>query len=320
MGLVLAAGCAVGPNYHRPQVPVPPSWVESPGRAGREGAAPLETWWTAFHDRVLDRLIDRAVAGNLDLKIAAARIREARAAARIAASAALPQIAVEGSYARVSRSDAVPPFKGAPAEGSSFGPRDQNVFQAGFDATWEIDVFGGVRRDKERALAEAQAAEESRRDVLVTLLADVARNYVELRAAQQQILILDATVRSEQDTLGLTRARQEAGLGTELDVARAQGLLSTNAALRPALERSERQALYRLGVLLGGPPGALVSELEAPAPIPSADGALPPTLPSELLSRRPDLRRAERTLAAATASVGVARADLFPRFLIAGNI
>jgi NodT family efflux transporter outer membrane factor (OMF) lipoprotein len=318
--MVLTAGCAVGPRYKRPEIPVPTAWVESAPASPGARTASLETWWSSFHDPELDRLVARAVAGNLDLKIAAARIREARAAARIAASAALPQVAVEGSYARTRRSDAVPPFKSASGEGSPFGARVQDVFQVGFDAAWEIDVFGGVRRDKEAALAEVQAAEEARRDVLVTLLADVARNYVELRAAQEQMRILDATLRSERDTLELTRTRESAGLGTELDVARAQGLLSTNSAQRPVLERTARQSMYRLGVLLGLYPGAFASELEASAAVPAASPEVPPTLPSELLSRRPDLRRAERTLAAATARVGVARADLFPRFLIAGSI
>ena len=320
LAVPLGAGCAVGPRYKRPDIPVPPAWVETTPGSTREAPVALESWWTSFRDPVLDGLITRALAGNLDLKIAAARIREARAAARIADSAALPQVNVEGSYARTRRSDAVPPFKSASGEASPFGARDQNVFQVGFDALWEIDVFGGIRRDREAALAEVQAAEESRRDVLVTLLADVARNYVELRATQQQIQILDATLRSERDTLGLTRTRQDAGLGTELDVARAQGLLSTNDAQRPALERSARQAIYRLGVLLGAPPGTLIPELETPAAIPEVSPEVPPMLPSELLSRRPDLRRAERDLAAATGRVGVARADLFPRFVIAGSL
>jgi len=320
LAVPLGAGCAVGPHYKRPDIPVPPAWVESTPGSTLEAPVALESWWTSFRDPVLDGLITRALAGNLDLKIAAARIREARAAARIADSAALPQVNVEGSYARTRRSDAVPPFTSASGEASPFGARDQNVFQVGFDALWEIDVFGGIRRDREAALAEVQAAEESRRDVLVTLLADVARNYVELRANQQQIQILDATLRSERDTLGLTRTRQDAGLGTELDGARAQGLLSTNDAQRPALERSARQAIYRLGVLLGTPPETLIPELETPAAIPEVSPEVPPMLPSELLSRRPDLRRAERDLAAATGRVGVARADLFPRFVIAGSL
>jgi NodT family efflux transporter outer membrane factor (OMF) lipoprotein len=317
--LGLVAGCAVGPHYKRPEIPVPPAWTESAGGSGSGGAS-LETWWSSFHDPVLDGLVARAVAGNLDLKIAAARIREARAAAGIAASAGRPQVTAEASYARTRRSAAVPPFKSASGEDSPFGQREQNVFQAGFDAVWEIDVFGGVRRDKEAALADAQAAEEARRDVLVTLLAEVARTYTELRGAQQRLRILEETLRSERDTVSITRSRFEAGLGAELDVARAEGLLAASTAQRPELERQARQAIYRLGVLVGAHPGALVSELDVPGDIPALPPEVPPTLPSELLSRRPDLRRSERAVAAATARVGVARADLFPRFVIAGSL
>ncbi len=320
--LPAAGACTVGPRYQPPEMPVPKAWEESPpaataatgtAAAPASGAA-LARWWTGFHDPTLNSLVVRAVAGNLDLQIAAARIREARAARGIAAAAALPQAGVEGAFSRSERSNAVPPFKSAPAAGSPFGPRQQNGFEAGFDAGWELDVFGGVRRDKEAAQALVQAAEEARRDVLGTLLADVARNYAELRGTQQQLLILDETLRSERDTLDLARARRDGGLGTELDVARAEGLLAANAADRPALERLAKQA-------------ALAAELEAPGTIqaaptgapPAAPPAVPSTLPSELLSQRPDLRRAERELAAATARVGVAEADLFPRFSITGD-
>jgi outer membrane protein, multidrug efflux system len=315
-----AAACSVGPRYQRPDLPTPKAWAEAPaGESAADGSA-LERWWTAFHDATLDSLVARAVEGNLDLEIAAARIREARAAHGIAASAALPQAGIAGAASRAERSDAVPPFNSASAGGSSpFGPREQSAFEAGFDASWELDVFGGVRRDKEAALALVQAAEEARRDVLVTLLADVCRDYVELRGTQEQLRILDETLQSERDTLGLARARLEAGLGTELDVARAEGLLAANAAERPALERLARQAVFRLAVLLGREPGALAAELETPGPLPAASAEVPPTLPSDLLRQRPDLRRAEREVAAATARIGVARADLFPRFSITGD-
>jgi NodT family efflux transporter outer membrane factor (OMF) lipoprotein len=193
------------------------------------------------------------------------------------------------------------------------------VFEAGFDAGWELDVFGGVRRDVEAAVAQVQAAEEGRRDVLVTLLADVARNYAELRGAQCQIEILDATVRSQQDTLDLAKARFDAGLGTALDVERAEGLLEATRSRGPELQRLAKRAIYRLDVLLGQEPGTLASTLETPRALPPQPPDLPDVLPSELLSRRPDLRRAERDVAAATARLGVARSELFPRFSIAGN-
>jgi NodT family efflux transporter outer membrane factor (OMF) lipoprotein len=308
--LALVCGCAVGPRYERPQVPVPGAFSEGTGK----GPASLERWWMEFHDPILESLVLRAVEGNLDLRIAAARIREARAARGIVAAAALPQIAASGGYSRskqlVARVDGV-----VLGEGSS--PR--NVFEAGFDATWEIDIFGGVRRDKEAALAQVQAAEEARQDVLVTLVADVARNYVELRSAERQIDVLDQTVESQKDSLALAQARFDSGLGAELDVSRAEGLVAATAAQRPVFEVLRRQSAFRIGVLLGRDPEALLGELDAPHSFQTPSLDVPAALPSELLTRRPDLRRSERELAAATARIGVAKADLFPRFNLVGS-
>jgi multidrug efflux system outer membrane protein len=319
LALVVAAstGCAIGPRYTPPKPPVPSRWAES--AVVPASAKTLEHWWAAFQDPTLDSLVARAVEGNLDLRMAAARVREARAARGIAAAAGLPQLGFEGAYARTRRSEAVPPFKTASPAASPFGPREQNAFELGFDASWELDVFGGVRRDREAALADVQASQEAQRDVLVTLLAEVARTYTELRGAQRQLGILDDTLRSQKDTLGLVQARFDAGLATALDVSRAEGLLATTTALRPPLERLVKEASHRLGVLLGQEPGALLAELEGARPIPTAPPEVPDGLPSELLARRPDIRRAERELAAATARVGVARADLFPRFSIVGG-
>jgi NodT family efflux transporter outer membrane factor (OMF) lipoprotein len=315
----LVSACAVGPKYTPPRPEMPASWHEAPVTSGAFDPSALERWWTAFQDPVLDDLVARAIDGNLDLKIAAARVREARAARGIAASAALPQVDVAAQGARSERSIAVPPFNGASGGPSPFGPRTQNVFEAGFDATWELDVFGGVRRDVEAAVAQAQAAEETRRDVVVTLVADVARNYAELRGTQRQLEILDATVRSQQDTLDLAKTRFDAGLGAALDVERAAGLLEATKSRRPELERDAVRAIYRLDVLIGEQPGGLAPTLDTPSPLPAHSPQLPGLLPSELLARRPDLRRAEREVAAATARVGVARSELFPRFSIGGN-
>ncbi len=318
--IAATAACTVGPTYTRPPLTVPETWREASALAPGTGTGVnLQRWWLTFEDPILADLITRAVDGNLDLKIAAARVKEARAARGIAASAALPQVDATGSYGRVSRSEAVPPFKAASGEGSPFGSREQNVFEAGFDASWELDLFGGVRRDVEAAVAQVQAAEESERDVLITLLSEVARNYTELRGSQQRLDLVDQTVSAQQETLELATARFDAGLGTELDVARARALLEAIGSERPELERIAWRAIYRIGVLLGREPESLAQTLEVPGPIPLAPPEVPVTLPSELLLRRPDLRRAERDLAAATARIGVARADLFPRFSISGN-
>jgi len=304
--LALLLGCTVGPDYRRPDVAVPKSFSE--GKS--QGPASFERWWTGFHDPLLDSLVARAVEGNFDLQIAAARIREARAARGIAAAAGLPQVDASGGYARSKRTFAL----GEPGSSSA-----QSVFEAGFDASWEIDVFGGVRRDEEAALAQVQAAEEAREDVLVTLVADVGRSYVELRGAEGQIEILDQTIDSQKDSLALGQTRFDSGIGAELDVARAQGLLAATASGRPALEVLRQQSAFRLGVLLGRDPDSLLAELSAPGAIPPAPPEVPRVLPSELLSRRPDLRRSERELAAATARIGMATADLFPRFNLLGS-
>src|SRR5262249_32514151 len=258
-------------------------------------------------------LVQRAMEGNLDLKIGAARIREARAARGIAVAPALPQLNASGGYSRskqlAARTDGV-----VLSEGSS----PQNVFQAGFDASWEIDIFGGVRRDVEAATGQIQAAEEARNDLLVVLVADLARNYVEMRGSERQIEIVDQTVEAEKDSLALAESRFGSGIGAELDVTRAEGLVAATMAQRPALEILRRQSAFRIGVLLGRNPEELLAELDQPRPIPPAPPEVPQVLPSELLSRRPDLRRSERELAAATARIGVAKADLFPRFNILG--
>jgi NodT family efflux transporter outer membrane factor (OMF) lipoprotein len=316
----LATACAMGPKYAPPNVAVPPTFAEAPvGTIDAVGRPSLDRWWTAFRDPMLDDLVRRAIDGNLDLKIAAARVREARAIRGIAASVALPQVDATGSLARGQRSEAVPPFKATVDAGvSPFGPRTQNAFEVGFDAGWEIDVFGGVRRDVEAAVAQVQSAQESQRDVLVTLLGDMARTYAELRGTQRQLEILSGTVRSQRDTLDLAQARFDAGLGTALDAERAEGLLAATTSRQPELERVVRRDIFRLGVLLGKNVTELLTELERPMPVPQSP-ELPVALPSELLSRRPDLRRVEREVAVATARVGVARADLFPRFSITGS-
>ena len=302
------AGCTVGPQYQRPEIAVPKAFSEG----GAAGPASFERWWAGFHDPLLESLVARAVEGNLDLQLGAARIREARAARGIAAAAGLPQVSASGGYTR-SKLEASNPIS------RLAGTSARSIFEAGFDASWEIDVFGGVRRDEEAALAQVQATEEAREDILVTLVADVARNYVELRGAERQIAILDQTLVAQTDSLNLASARLDSGMGADLDVARAEGLLAATAAQRPALEVLRQKAAFRLGVLLGREPEALLAELDAPGAIPPAPPQVPAVLPSELLTRRPDLRRSERELAAATALIGVAKADLFPRFNLTGS-
>lgn len=320
--LLFAVGCTVGPSYQRPDLSMPLTWKEARESGVDTRSAELAQWWTAFNDPLLNSLIERAVQSNLDVRLAEARIREARALQAITAAGAWPTVDVSGSYARnrISKNalSFPSPAGGAPSAGPG-GDLEHNLFKTGFDASWEIDLFGGVRRSVEAAEANVDASVEDRRDALVTLLGDVANNYIDLRGLQRRLAVAHASLKSQEEILDLTRVRYRAGLANDLEVAQAEAQVATTAAQIPTLESSLRRAAYRLDVLLGLEPGALSAELSNEALIP----ALPPEvlvgLPSELLRRRPDIRRAERQLAAATAQIGAATADLFPKFLLTGS-
>jgi NodT family efflux transporter outer membrane factor (OMF) lipoprotein len=305
----------VGPDYATPQTAVPAQWSETPepGITSGESRLELTRWWTVFNDPEIDSLVERAVASNKDLQAAGARIREARALQIIASAGAYPAVAASGAYTRSRDS-------GNSDSSRSGGGDDEDLFDAGFDANWEIDVFGGVRRSVEAASADISASEEDYNNVLVTLLAEAARNYIELRGSQLRISIARENIGSQEQTLELAQARLEAGLGSELEVAQAKAQLATTEAQIPALETSMKQSIHRLGVLLGQHPGALLDELSASKPMPVTPPEVPVGLPSELLRRRPDIRQAERELAAQTARIGVAVADLFPRFFLTGAL
>ncbi|HEY7165252.1 MAG TPA: efflux transporter outer membrane subunit [Candidatus Binatia bacterium] len=316
----LAGACTVGPNYKRPEIPVPDSWSETGEGATEARSADLTQWWTGFNDPLLNSLIVRAVSSNLDLRQAQARIREARALRAATAAGEWPTIDVSGSYSRNrSSQNAI----GSPGQGAVAAPRsgvqlEQSLYRTGFDSSWEIDVFGGVRRSVEAADATIEASIEDRRAVLVTLLGDVASNYMDVRGFQHRIDVARANLKAQQETLDLTRVRFQAGLASDLDVAQAEGQLNTTAAQIPTLDASLKQAAHRISVLVGQQPGALWDELAPTAPIPSLPPEVLVGLPSELLRRRPDIRRAERQLASATAQVGAAMADLFPKFSLTG--
>jgi multidrug efflux system outer membrane protein len=319
--IFLAGGCAVGPNYEKPGLPIPSAWHEAQQKGVDSRSAELTRWWTAFKDPLLDSLVERALKSNLDLRIAEARIREARAARAATAAGAWPTVDVSGSYSRNRSSKNAFSSPSQESGGSSFsggGNLERNFFDAGFDASWEIDVFGGVRRGVEAADATIEASVESRRDTLVTLLGDVARNYIDLRGSQRRLTVARANLKAQQDTLDLTRVRFQAGLASDLDVAQAEAQVNTTAAQIPTLENSLKQAAYSLDVLLGLQAGALWGELWKETAIPSLPPEILVGLPSDLLRRRPDIRFAERQLAAATAQVGAAMADLFPKFFLTG--
>jgi NodT family efflux transporter outer membrane factor (OMF) lipoprotein len=303
---LLVSGCAVGPDYAQPQMAAPAGWGEKVDTS----AADLSRWWTVFKDATLERLVEEAIRANHDLKIAGARVKEARANVGVAAGALLPEVDLAGSVTRNRASGNVLRFPGS----SLYSDR----FTAAFEAGWEIDLFGGTRRSIEAAAADFEASIEFRDAVLVSLLGDVARNYVALRGNQRLRAVLQENVKSAKATADLIRARIRAGVATDFDLARAESLVARAESQLPPVETGVKLPLHRLGVLLGREPRALAEELEKEAPIPVAPAQVVVGLPSDLLRRRPDVRGTERQLAAATARVGVATADLYPRFSLTG--
>jgi multidrug efflux system outer membrane protein len=323
--LVTVTGCMVGPNFQRPPESVPAQWSGPLPPPSPQPATLAEKelayWWTVFEDQTLTFLIDRAVESNLDLKLAESRIRQARAARGVAASGIGPTADTTGSFRRTRSPEISSSGGGLPgAADSKTEGVISNQYQAGFDAGWELDIFGGIRRGIEAADADLQAAVETRRDVLVTLTAEVARNYIDLRALQKRIAIARKNLKAQEHSAGLTRQRFEAGFVSGLDVANAQTQVATTAAQIPLLEASARQSIYSLSVLLGQEPGALIQELSPSLAIPAAPPSVPVGVPSDLLRRRADIRRAEAEIHSATARIGVATADLFPRFTLSGSV
>jgi NodT family efflux transporter outer membrane factor (OMF) lipoprotein len=311
--LALVAGCAVGPYYQPPKMNAPAQWNSSLTGGETNSPAALAAWWKNFGDTNLDSLIMTAVRSNLDLRIAEARAREARADRDVAAGGLWPSLGSSASYSRNRWGEnSFPPVAGVPL--------DYNLYNAGFDAAWELDLFGGTRRAVEAANAKIGAAEYGRREVLVSLLAEVARNYIEARGCQQRLAITRQNIQVQNEILSLTRNRYQNGLSSDLDVQQATALLATTEAAVPSLETGFKQSVHHLAVLLGQPPDALLNEMSVENTIPAAPPAVPVGLPSDLLQRRPDVQHAERELAAATARIGVATADLFPKFSLTGTI
>lgn len=309
--ILIFAGCMVGPNFHSPKTSAPSAWLGPTAQMNFDASrqAELINWWTSFNDSTLTSLVDRAVKSNLDLQQAQARILQARAARGIVAADLWPTINVSAGVTR-SRSVA----------SSSMGTvaSMRNLFQTGLDAAWELDVFGRVRRNIEAADADVQVSIEEYRGTLVTLVAEVSLNYIDLRGFQQEIIIAQNNLQSQQRTADLTRKRFQVGLVSALDVANANAQVATTSALIPLLETSAQQAIYNLSVLLALEPAALVQELSPASPVPINPPEIPMVLPSALLLRRPDVRSAEALIRSATARIGAATADLFPRFNLIG--
>ena len=329
------AGCTVGPNYHKPEYAVPETFGETLTPATQPAtrpAAELVNWWTGFNDPILSSLMDRAVEKNLDLRLATQRILEARAARGYAIADFGPVVNANGAYSRSRRSlETGGASQNQTSTGGTVGnggnggtngrgfQREFNQYDLGFDSTWEVDIFGGVARGVESANAALQSVVESRRDVLVSVTAEVARNYIELRGYQREVRIVRNNLETQKQTLELTRTRFKAGLSSDLDVARAEAQVYTTESSLPPLEQQARVSIHALGILLGSSPLTLAPELEPERGIPMAETRLALGVPSDLLRRRPDIRAAERNLQAASANIGVATADLFPRFTLTGS-
>ncbi len=304
-------------------------------------------WWQRFNDPALTGLVRRVAAGNLDVRAATARLAQSRAQRGITAADEFPQLNGNASYTRQrpSKLGVLSLFGGgaggggAGGGGGASGGTQSNglggrqggiptsgstgafdLFQGGFDASWELDLWGRVRRSLESADATLDASTEARRSQLLSSIAEVARDYVQLRGTQDTLRITRDNLRSAQESAGLTSERARGGLATDLDVANARAQVEATAAAIPQLEQQEAQAINAIGLLLGMPPAALLAELSPPRPVPPVPPRVPVGLPSELARRRPDIRQAEAQLHAATADIGMAKADFYPKLTLSGSV
>lgn len=296
-------GCAVGPNYREPAVSVPGHFSESASVTADN--MDLSQWWQQFGDAPMQSLIRRSLDANLDLQTAASRIRQARAQEVIAGAAELPAVNATGAGVYAHSPSGVLGGGGEPTT---------KIFSVGFDALWELDIFGGARRGIEAAHAATDAAVWRYRDGQVSLSAEVAVDYLTLCSTRSRIRIARDAIQRQQEAVNLLEARRRSGLISELDVNEQRAQLASTRARLPVLEAQARAMIHALGVLLAGDPESLTSELAQAERIPAIPATMPAGLPSELLRRRPDIRAAERSLAAATAEVGVAVANLYPKF------
>jgi NodT family efflux transporter outer membrane factor (OMF) lipoprotein len=311
LSMLALTGCTVGPDYVPPNTAAPAAWhTQLDGGLACEEINPqaLASWWAALDDPVLTHLMERAVAGNLDLKNAWARIREARARRGVARGVLFPTLDATGS-ATASHTDT-----------DAGADTSREVYAASFDAGWELDVFGGVRRSVEVVEADLQASQEDLRDVLVSLLAEAALNYVEVRTFQARLAAAEASLEAQGETYQLTLWRCQAGLDDELAVQQARYNLENTRSQIPALRTGLEGAMNRIAMLLGEQPGKVHGDLEEPEPIPVPPSKVAVGVPADVVRRRPDVRRAERELAAQTARVGVATADLYPKLTLNGSV
>ena len=345
LGLLLA-GCTLGPDYVAPSLFTPGTWFASapppPSIPSQPAPTPIDpAWWTLFNDPILTELEAQVAASNLDVRLATIRLSESRQQRGIAAADQFPTSDANASYTREkisnkgvaaliggSGSSAATMSNGTsgttsgiPASGlGSSGVPPFSLYQYGFDASWELDLWGRVRRSVESADASLTSSAESRRNVMLTSLAELARDYIQLRGQQRDLQIAQETLASDQQSLRLTQQRAAGGLVTQLDVANAATQVATTSGQIPSLEQQAAVTMNALALLLGETPGALTQKLATPQPVPPVPPVVPVGLPSELVERRPDIRQAEAQLHVATAEIGAAEADFFPKITLSGSV
>ncbi|HEY6514983.1 MAG TPA: efflux transporter outer membrane subunit [Steroidobacteraceae bacterium] len=303
------AGCAVGPNYVRPKTPVAAQFAGAEPDVYTNQQTQVE-FWKQFEDPTLDQLVHDSLSANYDLRIAVGRLVQARALRNQSEFDLAPTVTASGGYTAQRTPAVEDPFGGA---------YTTNLYNAGFDATWELDFFGGVRRNIQAHNAELEGEVANLHDAQLSVIAEVARNYFELRGGQTQLAVARANVKNQQQVLQLAEAERAAGSGTDLDVARAQAQLSTTLATIGPLEAAVSRSIHRLGVLTGREPDALTKQLSAPHDLPPLPHIIPVGSPTDMLRRRPDIRSAERNLEASTDLVGVAISNLFPKVTFNGS-
>ena len=317
LALALAGCAAVGPDYKKPATALDATFIAAGASAANSQpvAADIASFWRGFGDAKLTALIDRGLAANGDVRIAAARLQEARANLDEADAAQRPGLGIDTSAQR-----AIRPITQQP--GASRSARTGNTYDASFVANWELDLFGRLRRGSEAATAQVEAGQAGVGAAQTAVAAEVARNYLELRGLQERLRVTEESLVNQRDALRITQARFDNGRGTQLDLARARGLVASTEAALPSLQNAIERSVFRLATLTAQAPRALLAELSAPAPLPTLPvtdlAALPGGTPEQWLQRRPDLIAAERQLAAATAGIGIAKSELYPRLSLSG--
>ncbi len=307
-GLMLAA-CSVGPDFHRPDNHLPASWSHTPQSvATATDPAALAHWWRRFHDPALTALVEQAVTVNLDVQQAAARLSQARAQRQAAASSLFPWLAASGRE------------QDTHVDGSGPAAGHSRSYQGGLSASWEIDVFGGTRRNVESSTARLAAAAADLDATRLSMAAEVALTYCQLRAIQDELAVARRNLVTQEHSANITQERRSAGFASALDVANSTAQVANTQAQIPGLETAAMQSIHAISVLLNRPPTELTPLLAPSRPVPTASATVPNGIPSDVLRRRPDVVRAEANAHAATANIGVAVADLFPKFSLNGSL